>query len=171
MYHIRWPASRYMSFVLDMQDVTGYLFLHGHILQQQSPDSMRAFPGFPPWTKSWSGRSKTSQTDCGVHCVLPLCCHLPLDTKGNVGISCTPYMTSHPGRLMSPGTPPLITHKASVRPTPSQNSLELACCPPRNSVTAIYVQLPFLAICFGNQRCVLLLTHNVNKHGFSVEDQ
>ena len=74
---IRWLASRYMSFVLDMQDVTRYLFLHGHILQQQSPDSMRAFPGFPPWTKSWSARSKTSQTDCGVHCVLPLCCHSP----------------------------------------------------------------------------------------------
>ena len=74
--------------VLDMEDVTGYLFLHGHILNQQSPDtignSMRAFPGFPPWTKSWSARSKTSQTDCGVYFVLPL----PLDTKGNAGISC-----------------------------------------------------------------------------------
>ena len=67
-----------------MQDVTRYLFLHGHILQQQSPDSMRAFPGFPPWTKSWAARSKTSQTDCGVYFVLPL----PLDTKGNAGISC-----------------------------------------------------------------------------------
>ena len=104
-----------------MQDVTRYLFLHGHILQQRSPDSMRAFPGFPPWTKSWSARSKTSQTDCGVHCVLPLCCHCaatpPLGHQRKRWNFLPPYMTSHPGRLMSPGTPPLITHKA-VPPPP-----------------------------------------------------
>ena len=62
-----------------MQDVTRYLFLHGHILKQQSPDSMRAFPGFPPWTKSWSaalGAKLPRQT-----VVSTLCCHSPWTPK------------------------------------------------------------------------------------------
>ena len=124
-----------------------------------------AFPGFPAWTKSWT---KLPRHWC------PLCAATPLDTKGNAGISCPPYMTSHPSGLMSLGNPPLITHKAEciLVPPPSRNSLESTC--PQKSVTAIYVLTPLPCIMQFAWEIILaswFLTHNMNKHGFSVEDQ
>ena len=167
-----------------MEDVTGYLFLHGHILNQQSPDtignSMRAFPGFPPWTKSWSARSKTSQTDSsGVYCVLLCCCH-PLGHQRKHWNFLPPIYDQSPfGRLMSPGTPPLITHKAEPLPAPPEtgSSHPLPEFPGIGLLSSSeecdrYLRLtPFPAICFGNHCYVLILTHNTNKHGFSMEDQ
>lgn len=157
---------------MQVQDLTRYLFLHAerHILNQQSTDSMRAFPGFPSWTKSWTWTSEPNFPDTGVHCVLPP----PWTPKETLEFPVPPYMTSHPSGLMSPGNPPLITHKAEciLVPPPSRNSLELTC--PQKSMTAIYVLTPpplHHVICMGNHTCVLVLTHNMNKHGFSVEDQ
>ena len=95
---------------MQVQDLTRYLFLHAerHILNQQSTDSMRAFPGFPSWTKSWTRTLEPNFPDAGVHCVLPP----PWTPKETLEFPVPPYMTSHPSGLMSPGNPPLITHKA-----------------------------------------------------------
>ena len=100
-----------LSLDLDMQDVTRYLFLHGHILNQQSADSMRAFPGFPPWTKSWSARSQTSQTDT-------VCCCQPLGHQRKRWNFLSPIYDQSPWSTHVTATPPLITHKAELLSIP-----------------------------------------------------
>ena len=177
-----------------MEDVTGYLFLHGHILNQQSPDtignSMRAFLGFPPWTKSWSAGSKTSQTDSsGGNCVLLCCCH-PLGHQRKHWNFLPPIYDQSPSWLLDschraihhsshtkqscapPSIPPSVRPTLGVGPTPLPEFTGIDLRPRKVWQPSKFNSHPLHHIfCIGNQRCVLLLTHYMDKRGLSVEDQ
>ena len=66
----------------------------------------RAFPDFPHWIKSWI---KLPRPCC------PLYAANPLDAKWNNGISCPPYMTSHPPGCWTHVTGLSTTHRTQSR--------------------------------------------------------
>ena len=143
---------------MHVQDLTRYLFLHAerHILNQQSTDSMKAFPGFPSWTKSWTRTLEPNFPDTGVHCALPP----PWTPKETLEFPVPSYMTSHPSGLMSLGNPPLITHKAECilvpPPLPEFTGIDLS---PEKHDSYLRLNTPALyhGICMGNHTCVLIL--------------
>ena len=78
-----------------------------HILNQHSPDIR--IEGIPRLSALNQKLDQTSQT------LLPTVCCQPLDAKGNNGISCPPYMTSHPPGCWTHVTGLSTTHRTQSR--------------------------------------------------------
>ena len=88
-------------------------------------------------------------------------CHRAIHHSSHTKQSCAPPLS------LCLSVPPWV----SV-PPPSRNSQELTCVPEKCDSLPSSTPIPLHHIfCIGNQRCVLLLTHYMDKRGLSVEDQ